>query len=312
MTAVLFARDAGAANQVVAIADLLAGRIECPALHALIERVAGGIPRDIAVWGFGPAMDVFTASGAGAREYNPPDAASAAAFLRKARAQILVTGTGDIDDRATPLFWVTASKLGIPSIAALDSADNIRLRFDPAKGERPEWFVISDARSFVSLKEIGIAPFNILCVENLHHVRLARLPRPGRAAVRRSWSVSADARVVLFASENGMEARAMGREVDFDEFALLASLIKNISTRRSIGSWRSENVNEELVIVVRPHPRDLPGKYDRYARASDPRVIISASGTPAEAVVGADLVVGMRSALLDEARILGRPVHRMI
>ena len=105
MTAIFFARDAGAANQVVAIVDLLAGRIECPALLDLMGRLAGEMPRDVAIFGAGPALDVFAAAGASAREFNPADAAAAARFLDERRAQILVTGTGDVDERATPALW---------------------------------------------------------------------------------------------------------------------------------------------------------------------------------------------------------------
>jgi hypothetical protein len=312
MTAIFFARDAGAANQVIAIVDLLAGHIECPALLALIGRLAGEMPRAAAIFGAGPALDVFAAAGASACEFNPADAAAAARFLDEQRAQILVTGTGDVDDRATPALWIAASRLGIPSIAALDSADNIQFRFNPSKGELPGWFVAPDARSADGLLCMGIASSNIVCVNNLHHARLAQAPRPQRVNIRRNWDVTAAARVVLFVSENAAEARAMGRPVDFDEFSLLSGLIESIGARRPIGSWRYDKTNDEIVVVVRPHPRDLPGKYDSYARPSGPRVIVSGSGTPAEAVTGADLVVGMRSALLDEAHILGRPVHRLI
>ncbi len=101
----------------------------------------------------------------------------------------------------------------------------------------------------------------------------------------------------------------MGRSVDFDEFELLRGLVDDARIRRASSPFCGDG---EWVVVVRPHPRDVPGKYDSYRRVCDPRVIVTAAGTPAEALAGADLVAGMRSALLDEAQLLGRPVHRLI
>jgi hypothetical protein len=308
--AACFARDAGAANHVVAVVDLIAGRLDCPAVSALIAQLAGGAPRSTNVWGLGPALKVFASAGITAREESPRDIAAARSLLDEAGARLLVTGTGDVDDRTTPLFWVAASQQGIPSVAVLDSADNMQVRFDLAKGERPDRIVAPDSRAVARLHELGVLSSDIVLAENLHHARLAKLPPPERRTMRLAWDVNPDARVVLFASENAAEARAMGRSVDFDEFALLASLIDDIEARRSVGPLTIKS--EEVVIVVRPHPRDLPGKYDRYARAKEPRVVVSAAGTPGEAISGADLIVGMRSALLDEAHIIGRPVHRLV
>jgi hypothetical protein len=66
------------------------------------------------------------------------------------------------------------------------------------------------------------------------------------------------------------------------------------------------------MVVIRPHPRDTLGKYDRYRRAAAPGVIVSDQGAPLEAILAADLVLGMDSALLFEARTLGRPALSLV
>jgi hypothetical protein len=308
-TAVLFARDPGAANHIVAMAEQLGGRLHNDALRDFVEQTAGSVPAAVVVWGEGPALPVFAAAGINAAPRNPPDIVAGVELLRQASPALVVTGTGDIDDVATRNFWQAARQLRVPSLALLDSALNLKLRFDRAHGIHPDRLVAPDSETLSGLVRIGFAPGDVLLVPNLHHARLAALAPPLREANRKIWSIRPEARVVLFVSENAAEARWMGRPFAIDEFALLESLIADVAARRPVGPLRCDAA--ETVIVVRPHPRDVPGKYDRYARAAAPRVIVSADGTPAEAAAGADLVVGMSSAFLDEARILGRPVHRL-
>jgi hypothetical protein len=308
-TAVLFARDPGAANHVVAVAELLGGRLHSDVLRDFIEQTAGGVPAAVVVWGEGPALTVFEAAGIDAAPQSPADIAAAVELLRQASPALLVTGTGDIDDAATRNFWQAARRLGVPSLALLDSARNLELRFNRAQGIHPDRVVAPDSETLSGLDRIGFAPGDVMLVPNLHHARLATLSPPLRETNRKIWNIGPDARVVLFVSENAAEARRMGRPFPINEFALLDGLIADVAASRPIGPMRCDAA--ETVIVVRPHPRDVPGKYERYTGTAAPRVIISADGTPTEAAAGADLVVGMSSAFLDEASILGRPVHRL-
>lgn len=307
---VLFARDSGAANHVVAVTEVLASRLPGEPLLRLMTKLAGAVPNDLVTWGQGPALAVFAAAGLSASSAELTDAKSAVQRLAETKAHILITGTGDVDDVETRLLWGAARASSIPSMAMLDSPDNLEFRFNVAAGQRPDFVVAPDPVSAAKLRECGFANHDVVAIDNLHHARLRRLAPEGRERVRNAWGVGPDVRIVLFVSENAAEVMKMGRSVDFNEFALLEQLIGDVAARRAVGRLMPEG--GEIAIVVRPHPRDMPGKYDGYRRQSGPRVIVSAAGSPVEALVAADLVAGMRSAMLNEAQIFGRPVHRLL
>lgn len=301
----MFARDPGAANHIVAAAAVLAGGLQSNPLVAMFAGFNGIAPNEVSVGGQGPALSVFSAASLDSQPAQIGNVDDASQLLANSGASLLVTGTGDIDDIATRSLWVAARQQNIPSVALLDSADNCEVRFNLDDGQRPDRVVAPNAAAVSRLAELGFADADVVLIDNLHHARLRQTVMAGRAPMRSQWGADADTHVILFVSENASEAREMGRVVAFDEFELLERLIAESTDAFRVGQTQA-------VIVVRPHPRDRAGKYERFCRASDPRVIVSAAGSPVEAISGADLVAGMRSALLDEAQILGRPVRRLL
>jgi hypothetical protein len=291
------------------VLDVFQGAMRCDQLSALFQDLAGPDP-SCSLYGAGPALTVFATAGRTVVEIGLGTADEAEQLILKNRGTCLLTGTGDIDDFATRLLWIAARRCKVPSVAALDSADNLDIRFDVARGVAPDHVVAPNASAAARLAGLGFSAAQILLVDNLHHARLAHGGMTGRDALRNVWGVGPGTAVVLFASENAAEAEAMGRTVDFDEFALLDRLVSEFASGGLAD--RISSAGREVVIVVRPHPRDRAGKYDGYQRQEGPRIIVSAAGTPIEAASGADLVAGMRSALLDEAAIIGRAVYRLI
>ena len=158
----------------------------------------------------------------------------------------------------------------------------------------------------------GLPQERIRIVGDLHHDRVRRLAAAHRtddiAALRAQWGVGREVKVVLFASECAREMAAAGRPSPYDEVEMLERLARHVAS----GNIPDIGVIDpaHTAIVVRPHPRDRAGKYDAIAAryVQQPRLTISAAGTPDLAIAAADLVAGMNSSLLYEAMELRRPV----
>ncbi|MEQ8194802.1 MAG: hypothetical protein RIB59_09970 [Rhodospirillales bacterium] len=305
-----FSRDPGATNQLVAVHELLcrSPKPGAPAIQALRQCLGlkkGECP-EAAVLGRQFALDVWRAAGIEAEEH----AATVPESLLKERdIALVVTGTDDIDEPDTVDLWRTAQRAGIPVAVFLDNLVNLDVRFRTREGTliTPDLVFALDRPSSDTLAEAGIPEDRLHVTENLHLARLARLAerhKDARASLRAAWGADDDARVVLFAAENTAEMAALGRPAPWDEHLLLRAFTSDLAIGRPLGGV--DPAKNEVVVVIRPHPRDPPGKYDGYRREEPPRILISSQGTPLEAILAADLVVGMDSALLFEARALGR------
>jgi hypothetical protein len=322
-----FSRDPGGTNQVIAAYRRLAARIagrqgELPAALAalLAEASAEGTPR-LAVFAKDYARERWAEAGIAARDWAKegigglPGGArveAAAAVLRRERALALITATADVDDRTEQLLWRAAAALGIPSYALLDHTVNLVQRFTDGDGRRvvPSRILAIDEASHEALVGAGIPPERVEIVGDLHLVALREqgAAASGRAkALRRAWGAGPDDTVVLFASENATEMAEAGRPAPYDEFACLERLIDVLTH----GSWLGPG---PFLVVVRPHPKDRPGKYAEYEGfgRGGVRLVVSAEGRAIEAAQAADGVVGMNSTLLYEAAELGRPVHTLV
>ncbi|GAB4192643.1 MAG: hypothetical protein OHK0024_32830 [Thalassobaculales bacterium] len=208
---------------------------------------------------------------------------------------LLVTGTTDVDDRTDWALWAAARAAGVPSACLLDRGTDVEHRFPPDPAAWPDRVLVPDEAAAALCRAFGIPAGALHVCGDLHLERLKRRGVDGAraAALRARWAGPGP--VVLFASECLAEMRAAGKPIPVDEFDVLAALIA-----RSTGT-----------VVIRPHPRDTPGKYDAWRREAGPRVLVSEEGSPAEAILAADVVAGITSTMLDEAAALGRPVERL-
>jgi hypothetical protein len=326
-TVLFFSRDPGGTNQVIAAYRLLADRIagrqcELPAALAapLAEASARGTPR-LAVFAKDYARERWAEVGIAVRDWAEEGIAAlpggvrveaAAAVLRRERARALITATADVDDRTEQLLWRAAAALGIASYALLDHTVNLAQRFMDADGRRvvPSRILAIDSASHEALVGAGIPRERVDVVGDLHLAALREqgAVASGRAkALRQAWGAGGDETVVLFASENAAEMAEAGRPAPYDEFVCLERLIDVLAR----GSWLGPG---PFLVVVRPHPKDRPGKYAEYEGVGRGavRLVVSAEGRAPDAAQAADRVVGMNSTLLYEAAALGRPVHTLV
>lgn len=312
--ALFFARDPGPANQVAAAWHL------CAEIGPLVPEGAEKFRADLAPFASarfalarGPAVSALARAGIpsesietgfGAPGPRAAREAAAAAFLRARGVGAVVTGTSDVDEDLDRVLWAAARLAGIESHVFLDHPANLAARFREASGQFlfPDKLYAPDERYRAVLAEAGVNFPDLRIAGTIHENRLAAgrtATFAARGQLRALWGATDSDHVVLFASECGREMEAVGRKAPYDEIIELTKYAESLA-RSSEGA--------KAILVVRPHPRDVAGKYDAWNRAAPAalRRVVSAAGAPAEAILAADLVVGMDSTMLREARVLGR------
>ncbi|MBL8833919.1 MAG: hypothetical protein JNL71_16130 [Rhodospirillales bacterium] len=313
-TALFFARDPGPTNQIAAAWHL------CGEAGPLVPEGAEKFRADLAPFAAerlalarGPAVAALARAGIasesvadafGAPGPRAAREAAAVSFLRARGVGVVVTGTSDVDEDLDRILWAAARSAGIESHVFLDHPANLAARFRDAGGELllPDKLYAPDEGYRAALAAASVDFPDLRIVGPIHENRLAAgrtAAFAARGKLRALWGATDCDHVVLFASECGREMEAVGRKAPYDEIVELTKYTENLA--RSGAGTRT-------ILVVRPHPRDAAGKYDAWSKAAPAmlRCVVSAAGAPAEAILAADLVVGMDSTMLREARVLGR------
>lgn len=282
----------------IAACAALAGRQPCDDLgpaRALFGLVGPETPA-FDIYASGPAHMAWTKAGAMPRD--PADV-----FRALPAAAGLVTGLDDVDDPIPRPLWRRARELGVPSAAFCDNNINLGIRLKDELGPiAPDLvFALGDvARD--EIVNAGVSRDRVPVIANLHLYALATRPRDPaalRASMRARWGIDPEASVWLYAGVVRQELRGLREIGKEDEVEALRALSAKLDARGDPDLW----------LVVRPHPRDPAGKYAG-AHASRIGMLESDAGTSVEALLGADVIVSLSEAILDEARVLGRSAYR--
>ncbi len=314
-----YARDPGAANMIVAARAALEEQAICPLPLQILAYRLGTNPRDI-VLGKTFALETFTAAGISASDWSKAVSgtardASLRALLTELRPQLIITGTSDIDDDDDIALWRAADALDIPTCAIVDTSGNMAARFTDRSGAIvfPKQVLVPSAQARRAVIGLGARSRAVSVVGQLHldRLRAESFFRDCSAAnrLRVLWGAGIGDNVLLFASECGREMAAAGRPAPYDEVEVLRGLIGAIERGEVVAGIDTQT--QPVLVVVRPHPRDAGGKYDGFHGHPKVRIAISGAGTPTEAILASDLVIGMNSMLLHEAKVLCRPIHSL-
>ncbi len=315
----MFSRDPGGANQMVALHGLLAGwwhsdSVESDAgISAFRRRIscgAGHTPEIVAV-AKDYARDVWSRAGRDFVDWDDVDGEDPAGKLERLIAgrdvAALLSGTSDVDDDTDTMLWAAAAERSLPTHVFVDQDSNVERRFVTTGGVsvRPDFVYLPDSNARDSLLKAGWPADRLAMIPPVHIMRQRDIEEDrasqARSRLRALWGAGTRTRVILFASENVEELASLGKGVPYSEHTCLERLIAAIAGGKDVPALMPSG---DDLVVVRPHPKDRPGKYDRYA-AEYRCVAVSVDGTPAQAIAAADIVVGMQSTLLAEAAALG-------
>lgn len=309
---VVFSRDPGATNHLLALVELLRSDVVTPNLPASVIGTFG--QTNFMIFARRYALSVWRRASIPVHDWDTEGAGQTAdALLSRASATAVMTGTSDIDESTDCALWRAAARAGLPSLAIVDRESSATVRFRDAQGEVwPDFILAPDPRCKAALLAAGAPSDRVIETGNLHTARLARLrdiTTPTVRTLRRSWGAQPRDTVYLFASECTREMAALGRPSAYDEIALVRQLAHSVTAREPIGTITPDPAN--TLLVIRPHPRDTPNKYQAVVADTPLRTVVSDTGSPEAAVLAADLVIGMRSSLLLDAAALGVPIHSL-
>lgn len=235
------------------------------------------------------------------------EAGGLAAALADADLLLAATSVNAENLELDAVAW--AQSKGIPSLAVLDFWSNYRRRF-LADGRRvlADRLAVMDELARREMVDEGFPADRLVVTGQPAFDRLAlahdRFTPQRRSALRSGIGVEADARLVLFVSQPFADIHgspeAARAALGFDEHEVLTLACAALSSL-------AHAHNVPIVLALRPHPREPDDKFAEI-QEDDFRVAIWKTQDQLEAALSADLVLGMNSALLYEATLMGRPV----
>lgn len=304
----LLSRDPGATNQMIAVDWLLRnlGKIKsCRKAETLLfpleRRPVNLMPLSYS-YGLGlwlqaerPAYDIESAS------------LSPEKVLEEQRCEALISGMDDEDALRSRQYWRAARKLGLPIIFITDNDNNLALRSRDDCGEAfcPDLFLLTHGGKEELIKA-GFPAAQIQEIPDLHRLRL-QADAANYTSLRSRWGVTEGETVILFASVCFHEMSEF-RDFPIDEIEVLNQLISSLEQKK----MPDGSLVPKPRLVIRPHPREKEDKFIDYLDNDKLPVVVSRDGTSKDAILSADAIVGMPTALVDEARLLNKPVVPLV
>ncbi len=306
MNKILFiSRDPGGTNQLVALYDILQHQKK-NILFVHLDLYPGP---EITVIAKDYAGEIWRQNGIGYRDW--PDCKTdddLVRLLTDIGLPQIVTGTSHMDDRTEQMVWRVARRLDIRTTAFLDSDQNIAMRFKDGGGgvAVPDQIAVPDENSVQAVLSLGLDRSAIFVSGDLygHYVKtMATRNRPPETIPE--WQAKEGESLILFASSYIREMQARGLMFDVTEFDSLDCLI-DLLISGDITEYQNE-IRKPYRLIIRPHPKDSPGKYEGYGNKATENlaIVIDNVGTSLEAVRSSHMVAGAGSSLLKEAEILG-------
>ena len=229
-----------------------------------------------------------------------------AALAGSADALLLGTSVNgeDYERRLGALFPARA-------VAVLDFWSNYAPRFRSAAGvlEPPAVVCVMDESARSGMAAEGFEAARVVVTGQPAFDALAGLRRAfgenERKSLRATLGVVEGERLVVFASQPLAEFYAQpelrARHPGYDQGTALRLLIAALEEL-------APEIRRNIVLLVRPHPREEPGSLAWAARSTETlRVRVDGSGDSRTCLLAADLVCGMTSVILVEACHLGCP-----
>ena len=280
------------------VADTGGAEALVPVLEAVAEKGAlGGIVAAA------PAAVVLARAGLPFTNADAVATNDEGAWLASVGATAVLTSTSWGGSPIELRFIAAARERQLPTAAMVDFWSNYRARFTDATGELvlPDWIVVPDDVAAAEAASDGLPADRLVPAGNPHYERLlersATFGADQRLAFRESVGVPRKATLVLFASQPIREL--YGESLGYTESGVLLDV-------REALQQAMEWLGHRAVLAVRSHP----GERNPIVVSATSGVAVRSGneGDPLSWVLAADLVVGMTSALLVQAALVGSRV----
>lgn len=240
-------------------------------------------------------------------------------MLKMIAPELIVTGTS-ADDFLEKYVWLTARKLGIKTIAILDQWINYGIRFseyslcDIEKFEAdhkvtylPDYLCVMDEAAKYRSRADGI-PEGIIRITGQPYLEMFKKELLGVnedriREIRNLYGIKGKDKLVIFASED--ISKTYDDDLDnpywgYNEKTIFPKVIDVIK--------RIELLDQKIHIVMRPHPKEEFGYWERYLKENGCNFVIDNSLESKEVIAAADMIIGMQSMFLLEAVLAEKPV----
>ncbi len=231
--------------------------------------------------------------------------------LQESRPDFLLTATshGSGMEKA---FIREAALRGIPCLTVLDSWSNYRSRFlEPgetlASHRLPSVIGVMDDFAVQEMEQLGFPKDRLRIVGQPGFDRFLEWARKSstqslRSQFRSEHGIGPDEKLVVFFSQpirqmDGPPGSASYR--GYREEEALQLLMRCLSERKGRTPFR---------LLVKLHPKEKSGKYDKLFRNASIPVQLFDSGHANALLLASDIAVGMTSTMLIKAALLNRPV----
>ena len=233
-----------------------------------------------------------------AERYEVVDLASVPNVFSAGRPDVVFTGTSITSDLELH-FIREGSARGCRTAAVIDHWTNFsrRFRWPDGKRELPDVVLVPDSAASSMAAADGL-PASRLRVYGQPHFTDAASFRPAttRGEFWRGSDVDPASKVVLFLSD-ALTETAGSEELAEAQFGYTESAICAHVLDALAG-------HPEVTVVVRPHPKERPGKF--VASLNPPRMTLAPTAPLWETIAHSDHVIGMFSSAIVEAAALGK------
>ncbi|MCZ7384082.1 MAG: CDP-glycerol glycerophosphotransferase family protein [Candidatus Methanoperedens sp.] len=293
------------------------------AIAPVIKRLRQEGKVEVAVVGTGYSKDVFSSHGIGFRDdasYGDfPDVSYLARkILETEKPEILLTGTSRIRSLEKELT-VLGRKTGIKSLAVLDYWSNYWQRFSNLEtGNRfeylPDKIAVMDELAKKEMVAEGFPQDTIAVTGNPHFDDIKNSKHmftdDGLRTIRKNLSVNQNQNVVTFVSETNSldygtspeKKGLIGEYLGFTEADSLKGLVN------AMISISEQEKDKYFLVIVKLHPREENAPFYPDNLPENMAFKVIKKHDPREVIMISELVVGMASALIFEAGIMGKPV----
>lgn len=226
-------------------------------------------------------------------------------ILRNINPGLLILATSHNVKEYEKYFIKNSWEQKVPTLSILDFWSFYSVRFNDQNGNLvyiPDKIAVMDQRAKTEMIREGFKPETLAITGQPAFDELQlwkqKFHQETGKKILRSLGIMHEELVVVFASEP---------EVDNGPGDPFYPGYKKDDVLRTLIHVLDEIKNEsgrDIVLVVRPHPRENPRDFDKYKGLSI-RVVISEEDQSRDIVMSADLVTGMTTNLLIEACYLG-------
>jgi hypothetical protein len=226
-------------------------------------------------------------------------------ILQEIKPSLLLVATSHNTKEYEKYFIKAAREQNIPSLSILDFWALYSVRFNDKKGNLvflPDRIAVMDEQAKMEMIGEGFEPEKLVITgqpafDELNYWK-QQFNQDIKWKIRNRLGIKKDDLVVLFVSEPYVgDAPGEMFYPGYKKEDVLHSLIEELNDINN-------DCDRDIVLVIRPHPRENPRDFDQY-KGSSIKVVISEEDHSRNIVMSADLVTGMTSNLLVESCYLG-------